>query len=506
MFKQWMRRSSVAAATLLASCATPSQDSAAKQGKDTTLQVCPAGDTRIAGEWYPGPAAFEHGDSARSHLFRTITAPSAMEVGLDAVVDHMTIGGHPGVYNFAVRAPGEVYVLGGATSGGLGKSEPYVARLDMAQGEEIWRTALPDQAFGEAGERVWTYPGVIAVHANGDVFAVQGNVLSRIDPATGELRGTLNLPIRGRVSDSAYNGFAALPGGLLVLKSHHRPPDCAVDGFRAFLSCGTGGASASVLAVVDPDSMDLLARADAPELIGGRITVTQHDGRDFVYAPGLDSVHRFEWADGTLDYDDEWGPVRYRSGRETPATAAAVLGDFVIVQSNALPTDVPSRLTAISQADPERRFDIQPFADRPRSMIPSMPSVDPDLGLVFATDGLAGGLTALRLDPERGFETVWRADQGSISFSALIGPEDGRILISSDIADGYRVDYAREAMVWRRASDGVELARSEPFARMGGTVLAPDCGGVVYAASSRAPELQRLRLRAAEGGRSADPS
>jgi len=239
----------------------------------------------------------------------------------------------------------------------------------------------------------------------------------------------------------------------------------------------------------------LLKQQDAPELIGGRITVTRHDGRDFVYAPGLDSVHRFEWAGGKLSYDDAWGPVRYRTGRETPATAAAVLSDFVIVQSNALPTDVPSRLTAISQTDPERRFDIQAFADRARSMIPSMPSVDPDLGLVFATDGLAGGLAALRLDPQNGFEVAWRVDQGSISFSALIGPPDARILISSDIADGYRVDYTREAMVWRRASDGVELARSPVFMRMGGTVLAPDCAGVVYAASSRASQIHRLQLQ-----------
>lgn len=484
----WIRFSAIGLAALAVSCATPAPT-------DRLAQACPAEDPRIAGQWLQAPAAFEHGDSSRTHLFRTIRQPGARDLDEGAQVDLTTVDGQPGVYNFAVRAPGEVYVLGGATSGGLGKADPYVARLDMDEGEEIWRTALPDEAPGRGKAETWTYPGVIAVHANGDIYAVQGNVLSRLDPQTGELIAELTLPVRGDAGDSAYNGFAAFPGGNLVLKSHHRPADCPVNGFRAFISCGTQGASASVLAVVDPDTMQLLARADAPELIGGRITVTQHDGRDFVYAPGLDSVHRFEWAGGTLSYDDEWGPVRYRTGRETPATAAAVLGDFVIVQSNALPTNVPSRLTAISQADPEQRFDIQPFADRARSMIPSMPSVDPDLGLVFATDGLAGGLAALRLDPERGFETVWRVDQGSISFSALIGPEDDRILIASDITDGYRVDYAREAMVWRRASDGVELARSEPFARMGGTVLAPDCGGVVYVASSRAPELHRLQLQ-----------
>jgi len=483
-----IRNALIGLAALLGSCAMPA-------GPQSLAQMCPADDPRIAGQWFQAPAAFEHGDSSRTHLFRTIERPSARDLGKGTPVELDTLEGQPGVYNFAVRAPGEVYVLGGATSGGLGEVPPYVARIDMHRGVEIWRTELPDQALGRAGENPWTYPGVIAVHANGDIYTVQGNVLSRLNPETGALTAKLELPVRGQAGDSAYNGFAAFPDGQLVLKSHHRPGGCGVDGFRAFLRCGTDGASASVLAVVDPDAMQLLARANAPELIGGRITVTRHGDRVFVYAPGLDSLHRFEWADGELSYDKDWGPVRYRAGRETPATAAAVLGDFVIVQSNALPTDAPSRLTAISQSDPGKRFEIQPFADRPRSMIPSMPSVDPDLGLVFATDGLAGGLAALRLDPQTGFDVAWRADQGSLSFSALIGPPDGRILISSDIADGYRVDYEREAMVWRRAADGVELARSAPFARLGGTVLAPDCGGIVYAASSRASQIHRLQLR-----------
>lgn len=478
----------VLGASLVAGCV---QTPAASSGESAT--ACPAVDPALAGEWYQGPAAFEHADSARTHLFKTIPEPDARDLGPASTVSLQTHETYPGVYNFAVRSPGEVYVLGGATSGRLDGSVPYVARVDMPTGRDVWRTELPKAPSGD-GKTPWTYPGVVGIPANGDIYAVQDNRLTRLDPESGRIVAQTDLPIRGAAADSGYNGFSALPDGKLVLKSHHRPADCDVDGFRAFLACGTDGASASVLAVVDPETMEIVGQADAPELIGGRITVTEHDGTAYVYAPGLDNLHRFAWRDGQLSYDDDWAPVRYREGRETPATAAAVLGEFVIVQSNALPTDVPSRLTAISQSDPSTQFTVQPFADRARSMIPSMPSVDPELGLIFVTDGLAPGLAALRLDPERGFETVWRAEQGSLSFSALVGPRDGRVLVSSDIADGYRPDYTREAMVWRRAETGEILARSDAFARMGGTVLAPDCDGVVYTASSRAPEIHRLQV------------
>lgn len=456
---------------------------------------CPAKDGRTEGEWYSGPSTFEHADSSRTHLFKAIREPDARRLSEGAAVEVETFPGYPGVYNFAVRSPGEVYLLGGVTSGRSNSAPPYVARVEMPSGREIWRTALR-MTESKTDAVAWTYPGVIGIPANGDIYVVQDNRLTRIDPTDGSLVGRTELPTRGAAADSAYNGFSALPNGYLVLKSHHRPAGCAVDGFRAFLVCGTEGASASVLAVVDPETMDVIGEADAPELIGGRITVANFGQRTFVYAPGVDYLHRFEWRNRRLEYDDSWGPVRYRQGRETPATAAAVLGEFVIVQSNALPTDAPSRLTAVSQLDPSRRFEIQPFADKSQSMIPSMPSVDPEMGLIFVTDGLAPGLAAIRLDPQNGLETVWRKDQGSLSFSALVGPRAGRVLISSDIADGYRIDYKRESVVWRDAATGTLLGRSSDFPRMGGTVLAPDCGGVVYVASSRMPQIHRLEISA----------
>jgi hypothetical protein len=473
-------------ALLLASCAaTPAPQAAPRT-------ACPAADPRLSGQWAQGPAAFEHADSGRSHVFDTLISPSARDIapGSPVPVRLDVWADLPGIYNLAIPAPGELYALGGIT--GRGALAPYVVRLSGEDGRVVWRTPLRPAADSPVTQ--WTYPGVIGVAANGDVYAVQDAVLYRVARDTGAILGRLDLPTRGEARNTAYNGFTATADGKLVMKSHHRPPDCAVDGFQAFVACGTEGASASVFAVVDPDTMTLLARADAPELIGGRITATRHGGRDLIYAPGVDALHRYVWDGQRLTYDSEWGPQPYRQGDETPATAAGVMGDFVILQTNALPSPAPTRLIALAQDNSGRRFETVPFAGSARSFIPSMPSVDVALGLVFVTDGLAPGLAAIRFDPASGFTPVWRAEQGSLSFSALIGPPEARVLIATDMADGYRQDYTQERLVWRDAATGEELARSAPFGRLGGTVIAPDCNGVVYAPAPRDATLNRLAL------------
>mgnify|MGYP006268045689 CR=1 FL=1 len=448
---------------------------------------CPLPDPRIEGQWLQGPATFEHADSGRSHLFKTIPSPSAQAMSGVEAADITAIASIPAVYNVAVTGHA-VFALANVTSGHDG-TEAFIARLEPASLRTVWRTELPDDRPPGA----WRYPGVVAVHANGDIYAAQGPYLYRLDPSDGALRGRTELPTGAAdAKDSAYNGFVALPGGMLVSKSHHRPSGCTTDGFRAFLDCGVEGAPASVLAVIDPETMKVVSKAGAPELIGGRITATRFGGRDYVYAPGVESVHRFEWTDGGLSYDDVWSPANYREGRETPATAVAALGGFVILQTNALPTAEPTRIIALSQNDPDERFELTPFPDTTTSMIPSMPSVDTRNGRVFVTDGWAGRTAGLAFDPATGFTLEWAVPGGSFSFSALIGPRDDRVLVTSEAIENDGFDYESERLVWRDASSGQELLRGPVFARLGGTVIAPGCGGRIYAPAARAGKLYAL--------------
>lgn len=446
--------------------------------------------------WFAGPAPFEHADSGRTHVFDSIHLRNAAELFAQPPTIAVTEqAGFPGVYNFAIREPGQLFLLGGTTGGGGPLSRPYVARLDGSTLSPVWRTELADLE----SEQRWTYPGAIAVHANGFVYAVYSNRLVKIDPATGALVANAELPAPGGAADTAYNGFTAFSDGLIVLKSHHRPRGCPVDGFRALISCGIEGTANSALAVVDPDSMEIVSTAEAPELIGGRISIAEFEGDEYLYAPGLDYVHRFRRTGVALEYDGDWGPVRYREGQETPGTAVAAFGEHVVVQNNALPSDAPMRVQVISQRNPSLHWSLAPFADQPRSMIPSMPSVDVGTGRIYAVDGLAGGLAALDFDAADGLRIAWRVDQSSFSFSALIGPPDNRILIASDAGEVENfAGYGGENIVWRDAASGRELARSPLMPRLGGLNFAPHCGGGIFYPTSRDGRVFRLDLVPAE--------
>jgi hypothetical protein len=90
---------------------------------------------------------------------------------------------------------------------------------------------------------------------------------------------------------------------------------------------------------------------------------------------------------------------------------------------------------------------------------------------------------------------MWRAEQSSFSFSALIGPRGDRVFISSATSANGPFNYDREQVVWREASTGAELARGPWVERGSGLVITPDCGGVVYYPTVGSGKLYRFRLR-----------
>jgi hypothetical protein len=456
--------------------------------------ACPATNVNEAGPWFSSAAPFEHADSSRSHLFAAIARPSASELRERPVSVEVRVAQDlPGIWNIATRGAGELLVLAGALGANTGSAGgPFVAMLDPGSMKEKWRTRLlPPDVVGE-----WNYPGSIGVHANGYIYAVFGYRLAKLEPGTGRIVAVTVLPTAQRPADVAYNGFVATSDGTLVMKSLHRVSGCAVDGFRAVMGdCGSGATPPSTIVAVDPDSMKVVSALEAPETIGGRITATRWDGRDLIYAPGQDFVHRFVFEQGSLRRDASWGPVAYRLEGQATATAAAALRDVIILQTNALPSRTPMSLIAISQADAKRMWRVQPFRDRTGSFMPSMPSVDPEDDTIFSIDGGANRVVALGFTPASGFVEMWRAEQSSFSFSALIGPRGDRVFISSATSANGPFNYDREQVVWRQASTGAELARGPWVERGAGLVITPDCGGVVYYPTVGSGKLYRFRLR-----------
>lgn len=434
----------------------------------------------LAKSWDPAVGSFEHGDSARTGLFADALPFAASEGEPKA----SAVASLPGLWSVAIDGKDRVFAFAGVV-GDLSTAKPFVSRLDPTSHRELWRTTLPMVE----GKDVWIYPGGIGVHANGYLYVAYAARLAKLDPANGNVLSFIDLPTPNGLTNSSYNGFIVLNDGMIVTKSHHRKANCPSQGYRAFIVCGVDGLPASALVMIDPDRMKIIWTGEANELIGGRITATQFRGKEYVYLAGLDKLYRMRRDGARLVPDTGWGPVTYREGKETPGTAAVGFGDFVVIQTNALPTAAPMRITAVSQSNALQRFSVHPFVDSNAkwSFTPSKASSDWAARRIYTSEAY-GGFAALDFDPERGFSVAWKAKQYTGSFITLMGKSAERVVVATDMGVAEADDYGapqhrQEHLVWRRASDGTELGRAERLPRNFGLTLTPSQSGAIYYAT-----------------------
>ena len=437
------------------------------------------------GPWYASVIAFEHFDSGRTHSFRcalfTGSFTADNQVGATQFTDS-----YPTPYNLVLRKPDEAYVYGGAYGDYPGAPGSFVARVDTTDDKQVWRTQLFDAS---AHPSDWNYPGVVGVHQNGHVDVVYGTKLSKLDPGSGKVIATAKLPYLGKQANTAYNGYNGFSDGMIVTKSVNRQAGCSEQGFSAFTQCpDAGDVPDSLIAVVDPDSMKVVAKVQAKEQIGGRLTTTRFDGIDRLYLPGSKNMFRYNWQNGKLTLDDKWGPVPYLKSGQTTAPAAAVVGDWVAMQTNAVPADTPLSVVAMRQSD-AKVSNIQPFADdmksRSKSFLPSMITADPENSRVYAMDAGVGKVGGFSLDQDTGEMTpLWTQSQRTLNFSTLIGTSRKRVFIATDVPvktlQGLK-SYSTEAVVFRSAATGDQLARSGELPKMtSGALVTPGANGRIY--------------------------
>lgn len=434
----------------------------------------------LAKSWDLAVGSFEHGDSARTGLFAN-AMPFAASVGAPKA---SAVANLPGLWSVAIDSKDRVFAFAGVV-GDFSTAGPFVSRLDPTSHRELWRTTLPMVE----GKDVWIYPGGVGVHANGYLYVAYAARLAKIDPSNGKVLSFIDLPTPNGLANSSYNGFVVLKDGMIVTKSHHRKANCPAQGYRAFIVCGVDGLPASALVMIDPKTMKIVWTGEANELIGGRITATQFRGTEYVYLAGLDKLYRMRRDGARLVADTGWGPVTYREGKETPGTAAVGFGDFVVIQTNALPTAAPMRITAVSQSNASQRFSFHPFADSSAewSFTPSKASSDWAARRIYTSEAY-GGFAALDFDPKRGFSIAWKAGQYTGSFIALMGKSAERVVVSTDMGVAKADDFGaplhrQEHLVWRRASDGTELGRVEGLPRNFGLTLTPSGRGALYYAT-----------------------
>lgn len=433
--------------------------------------------------WYATIAAFEVHDSDRTHLYGCANFLGSTTQDNDVFAFSSTQK-YPTPYNIVDRGPDELYVYGGGYGDNPDASGSFVARVEPGTFDEVWRRVLINSNV--TGE--WNYPGVLNIMADGSLVVIYGYHIARIDPGTGAVLAQAVLPTGGsKPGDTAYNGYDALPGGTIIAKTVNRQPGCDDQGFSAFLQCpDPSSAPASVMVAIDPHTLKVLAQLTLPEMIGGRITTTVHDGKNYVYLPGATKLYRYTYADGTFAKDPSWGPVSYLKKGQTAASAMAVIGNYVVGMTNGgAPTSTPLSVFAVSQDDASDTANIEPFASSgsKNSFIPSMVSVDPANNRVYAMDAGAGKIGAIDLVNGK-LSVAWTQDQRTLSFTSLIGPKDKRILIGTDIPvktfHGLK-SYSTEAVVWRDAATGKQLARSDDLPKMTpGILVTPGYAGLQY--------------------------
>lgn len=438
-------------------------------------------------DWYPTITPAEHGDSARSSVYAQASCDLRERAAL-ATVTARPLAGPNGAWPAVTRDPGELYLIHGSLAF-KGFDGARVTRVDTTAWRTLWTTRLIDTA----ATREWNYPGGVGAHADGFIYAIYGYRLARLDPATGAVLATVELPCGQAPRDTTYNGFIVMPDGMIVAKSLYRMPGCQENGFRALARGGLVD-TPSHIAVVDPRTMTVVASIQAPEHLLGRITASLHRGRSYVYTAGKDHVFRYHYDAGSLTLDRDWGPVRTRQPGESPASAITTADGWIFLQGNAGPAPVPFTIHAISQDDGARTHRVQPFPGRAWSFNASKLTYDGDNRRMYTTDGLIGQLACHDFDPERGFSPRWQVAQGSYSFLVLVGPPARRVLIATRLIDtpitwllrkqlsrlvpwlAYMI--GKERVVWRHPDTGAVLAESPDLPA--GLAIIPGHDGSIY--------------------------
>jgi hypothetical protein len=306
--------------------------------------------------WFPSLMAFEHYDSGRTKLFEHahFTGSFAHDNAVDV---RISLDEYPTPYNVVYLSGASLFIYGGAF-GDRGGTGSFVARVDPQTLQTVWFNQLINTV--ETDE--WNYPGVLSTLKDGLAVFDYGYQLAKPDPRDGRVLGQIELPTLAAPRDTSYNGLSGLPAGTLVAKSAYRQEGCEEQGFLAFLNCpGPTDVPNSVVVAIDPRTLEIIDQVEAPEFIGGRITATEFENQSYVYLTGQTTVYRYIYQDRHLTLDTSWNPGTVVLPGQSGPTAVAVMNDWVVFETNAVPADTPMSVVAINQADASRQFSLQPL-------------------------------------------------------------------------------------------------------------------------------------------------
>ncbi|WP_157180968.1 hypothetical protein [Actinopolymorpha alba] len=429
--------------------------------------------------WFRSMVAAEQHDSQRTHLFTCADFLGSFN-GRNEVFEYASSDNYAAPYNLVTKGADELYLYGGGNAPGT--SAPYVARIDPSTLKQVWRTPL-NKMPGQ-----WTGPASVVIPANGDVIATYGRQAVRIAAATGQVVAEASLPTGpGDPLNTYFDTTVGGPDGTLFSVSQTRPAGCREQGMDVTLRC-KGKRPNSVIVAYNPDTLQALhAIATAPTAARG-LALSVIGGKTYLYVNGGSKTVRYLWdpVKKKLAVDTGWAPASYLRPGQTIASAPAVMNDWVVFQTNAVPTKTPMSVVAIAQSDAKKVVRIDPIPLRPgqESYASAAPAVDPQTNMVYAADAGTGTLTGISLQKDA-MRKVWGASQRTMAGIALVGPKDRRVLVGTAVRPNANAQQLRnltytEQVVWRAAGNGKELARSDLLDPTGQRVVTPGWGGVMY--------------------------
>ena len=276
------------------------------------------------------------------------------------------------------REPGELYLQGGAAlrAGHHRVDDPapgWLERVDPVSLETINRSA-------ELRSGGWLWCGGVVVHANGDLYTVNGRFCHRLN-ARCEVAAERELPL-----DSPYNGLLILSDGNLVTRNL---------GFRADDRAG--------FIVLEPEGLRTVTELEIPERCMARFSSDRTGEREHLYFTTPREVRRLIYRAGRLELDRDWAGSYEVSPDQSDAWDTTIGSDSVWLMDMGRPPAWLGRAKASQRAfrfsidDPGDR-DVIDVIGRPGAWNPSPPTYDPTRQILVHFDSINSRVVAHRYE------------------------------------------------------------------------------------------------------------
>ena len=388
------------------------------------------------------------------------------------------------------REPGELYLTGGDFPNLTGPVEPgpYVAKVDATTGAQIWRTYLDNANTNND----WIATENLNILPDGNILFAFARQVLLLDGDTGLILKHNNLPSTPAGNDASFKHVTIAPDSTAIIKDQTRPgPGCSYQSSIAIFAC-KGVQPNSTINAVDPNTTKILDSIVMPDTSTTPHTITMYKDKIAIYISGNKAMYRYFWDPQAkrLSQDTSWVVSDYLKPGQTTGDAPGILGNFIVVQTNGLPSNVSSTVVSISQSDPTNIHSVTPFGPlKPgqQSFAPPKAAVDVDNNFVISADEGVGGLAGIRVDPNTGNLTLaWTVQDATYGFQTIIGTKDQRVLVVSNInpnatAQELNAGNYTEQVVWRNMKTGAVLAESDFTDAMTiGALITPGFGGRVY--------------------------